>query len=108
MNGYKVFVHVHHHPRTDPLEKINNWTIVVATMKFVLLVVCRFFSFFPTKILETRATVKNEKKKAHRLCQHDPLLTCSACACVCTPCAVSVCQLFFFLSLHTYLPVAYF
>ena len=62
MNGYKVFVHVHHHPRTDPLEKINNWTIVVATMKCFLLVVCRFFSFSPTKILETRATVKNEKK----------------------------------------------
>ena len=64
MNGYKRFVHVHHHPRTDPLEKINNWTIVVATMKFFLLVVCRFFFFFfPTKILETRAAVKNEKKK---------------------------------------------
>ena len=21
MNGYKMFVHVNHHPRTDPLEK---------------------------------------------------------------------------------------
>ena len=95
MNGYKVFVHVHHHPRTDPLEKINNWTIV-ATMKFFYWWSVDFLLFFPTKILETRATAKNEKKKAHRLCQHDPMLTCSACACVCTPCAVSVCQLFFF------------
>ena len=53
MNGYKVFVHVHHHPRTDPLEKkINNWTIVVATINFFKLAVCRFFSVFPAKIPE--------------------------------------------------------
>ena len=79
----------------------------MATMKFFLLVVCRFFSVFPTKILETRATVKNEKKKLIG-CVNMILCRLAVRARVSAPHVLCLYVHFFFLSLHTNLPVAYF